>query len=418
MKRFALIGAVLIVFVLAGLIIADSRSINFEASQGYVPGSINGQNGWAGTLGGPIFTPPIDQEVVANTYGYTRFGGQSWRMSNAYTDGAFGDWPFSPSLANEAGETMAQKLGFSGGTRQSHFEVQWDFASTVPRSEQPGLQISTSPDRGDGARMSFIRMKDTPTGLSIEFYDYQDRFPFGSLSNPAAGCGLQDDFVLTTVASGLNRSRPHTIKLTMDFLDGPRNDVVKVYVDGTFRHAGGSWEDYFRWCTESGGGIPFDASADQSRTVDSMIFQARTSGGTAPGTLGNGFLIDNLTYFSSNGRCRNGDGDGDFDDDRDGHRHHAHFHHDSCEDGRGDVEDDDRDSGRHFASSSVNSATFTSNANSQTLTMIGTGLHDGLPVGFTMVAVDNGLTPGVFSLILTDGYSTTGSLPSGSIVIR
>jgi hypothetical protein len=118
------------------------------------------------------------------------------------------------------------------------------------------------------------------------------------------------------------------------------------------------------------------------------------------------------------GICHQGDGDGDFDDDRDGHRHHAHFHHDSCEDGRGDVENDDRDSGSHFQSSSVNSATFTSNANSQTLTMIGTGLHDGLPVGFTMAAVDNGVAPGIFTLILTDGYSTTGSLPSGSIVIR
>jgi len=204
MKRFASIGAVLIVFVLAGLIIADSRSINFEFPT-YHTGTIDGQNGWAGTLGGPI-NPAIDQAIVANTFGYTRFGGQSWRMSNAYTDGAFGDWPFSPSLANEAGETMAQNGSlFSGGSRQSHFEVQWDFASTVPGSEQPGLQISTSPDRGDGARMSFIRTRDTPTGLSVEFVDYQDRFPFGSLSNPAAGCGLQDDFVLTTVASGLDR---------------------------------------------------------------------------------------------------------------------------------------------------------------------------------------------------------------------
>jgi hypothetical protein len=51
--------------------------------------------------------------------------------------------------------------------------------------------------------------------------------------------------------------------------------------------------------------------------------------------------------------------------------------------------------------------------------MIGTGLHNGLPVGFTMIAVDNGdLAPGVFTLILTDGYSTTGSLTSGTIVIR
>src|SRR5437879_2862431 len=387
---------------------ADSLAIHFETSEGYSPGSIDGQNGWAGTLGGPI-NPAIDQAIVTNTYGYSSFGGQSWRMSNAYTDGAFGDWPFSPSLTNEAGETTAQNLGFSGGIRQNHFEVRWDFASTVPNAEQPGLQISTSPDRGDGARMSFIRMKDLPAGLSVEFAEYLDHPPFGTPLNPTAGCGAEDEFLITTVASGLSRNRPHTVKFTMDFVDGPRNDVVKVYVDGTLRHTGTSWEDFFRWCELTG----------ESRTVDSMIFQARTSGGTAPFTRGNGFLIDNLTYFSSQGRCRGGDGDGDFEDDKGGRRHHGKFHHDSCENDRGRVEEDDRDSGKHFESTSTESAAFTSNENSQTLTMIGTGLHDGLPVGFTMVAVDNGsLVPGVFSLILTDGYSVTGSLVNGSIVIQ
>jgi len=407
MKRSALIGAVLAVFVLPALMSADSLTITFEAPT-YHLGSIDGQNGWAGTAGGPI-NILIDQEVVANTYGYTSFGGQSWRMSNAYTDGAFGDWPFSPSLTNEAGETTAQNLGFSGGIRQNHFEVRWDFASTVRNAEQPGLQISTSPDRGDGARMSFIRMKDLPAGLSVEFAEYLDHPPFGTPLNPAAGCGPEDEFLITTVASGLSRNRPHTVKLTMDFVDGPRNDVVKVYVDGTLRHTGTSWEDFFRWCELTG----------ESRTVDSMIFQARTSGGTAPFTRGNGFLIDNLTYFSSQGRCRGGDGDGDFEDDKGGRRHHGKFHHDSCENDRGRVEEDDRDSGKHFESTSTDSATFTSNENSQTLTMIGTGLHDGLPVAFTMVAVDNGnLAPGVFTLILTDGYSVTGSLVNGRIVIE
>jgi len=304
MKRFALIGAVLAIFALAGLISADSLGINFEASQGYSPGSIQGQNGWGGQNppGVPI-NPAIDQAVVTNTYGYPSFGGQSWRMSNAYTDGAFGHWPFSPSLANEAGETQALNgngvFVFSGGVRQKHFQVQWDFASTVPTAEQPGLQVSTAPDRGDGARMSYIRMQDKPDGLSVYFIDYEDNAPYGSLANPVVGCGPEDDFVEYIVASGLSRSVPHTVKLTIDFVDGPRNDVVKVYVDGKLRHIGTTWEDYYRWCTESGGGIPNDAAADQSRTVDSMIFQARTGSGMAPSTRGYGFLIDNLSLLSS-----------------------------------------------------------------------------------------------------------------------
>ena len=51
--------------------------------------------------------------------------------------------------------------------------------------------------------------------------------------------------------------------------------------------------------------------------------------------------------------------------------------------------------------------------------MIGTGLYDGVPVGFTMIAVDHGnLAPGVFMLVLSDGYSVAGSLLNGSLVLR
>jgi hypothetical protein len=395
---------------------ADSRTITFE-NPPYTPGSIYPQDGWAGTAGGPI--AGADQAIVPNTYGYPTFGAQSWRFSNAYADGSFGNWPFSPSLVNEAGESMAQSSPLSGGIRQRHFEVQWDFATTVKGMEQPGLQMSTAPDRGDGARMSFIKMKDLPGGLSVDFADYQDRAPYGSPGSPltaAAGCGPEDDFITTTVASGLSRYRPHTIRLTMDFKDGPRNDVVKVFVDGVLRHTGTSWEDYYRWCGESGGGT--GTATDQSRTVDSMIFQARIGSGIAPATLGKGFLIDNLSYASSPGECRRGDGDGDFED-KDGHKHHSSFHHNDCDNRGGDVSDDDRDSGKHFQSTSTNSATYTSSADSTTLTMIGMGLDDGIPVGFTMVAVDyGGLAPAIYSLTLTSGRTFTGTLVSGILQLQ
>src|SRR5882762_2866809 len=287
--------------------------------------------------------------------------------------------PFSPSLANEAGESMAKNgyglVTFSGGTRQNHFEAQWAFTSADPNGGGTDCSLtsgtcsylSMAPDRGDGARMSYIRLEDDYSGLRVFFDDYQDKYPYGSYGSPttaAMGCGAEDDFVETMVASGLDRSKAHIVKLTMDFVDGPRNDVVKVYVDGTLRHTGTSWEDYFRWCTESGGGTGTTAS-DQSRTVDSMIFRVGgAEGETHLLNRGKGFLIDNLSLLSSMTGCRSGDGDGDFND-KDGHGHHAHFHRDSCEDSRGDVEEDDRDSGKHFGSTGVSSATFTSDANSQ-----------------------------------------------------
>jgi uncharacterized repeat protein (TIGR01451 family) len=285
MKRFVFLVTGALVLSLTSLVsmtsaLAASRAITFEPPT-YSTGSSDGQDGWAGSGGAPIL-PAYDQAVVGTSV--TDFDTQAFRMSNAVTSGEFGGWPYSPSLTDEAGETSAVSDGFSGGTRQPHFEASFDFASTVPTAQQPGLQVSISPDRGDGARMSWLRLRDTSTGLAVQFQDYQSGLN-------ETGCANGDNFVLTTVAANLDRTVPHSIRLTMDFLDGSANDVVKVYVDGTLVHTGTSWEDYFRECELS-----------PTRTVDSLIFQARTQTGETPtmwaANAGNGFLFDNLSYSS------------------------------------------------------------------------------------------------------------------------
>lgn len=415
-----------------GLVSADSRFIDFES---YTQTSIQGQQGWGGqTPPGIPINAAIDQTVVMNGSGApASFGNQSWRISNAFTEGSFGDMPFSPSLTNEAGETNAQNgngvLTFSGGDRQNHFDLQWDFASADPGAgtdcSTTGLTcsyLSMAPDRGDGARMSYIRLEDDTTGLRVFFDDYQDVAPYGSLKDPAAGCSGQDGFVETMVASGLSRTEAHTVKLSMDFVDGPRNDVVKVYVDGELRHTGTSWEDYFRWCTESGGGVPGGTAQDQSRTVDSMIFTVRGGDGeTHHNNRGKGFLIDNLAYASSTAdECpnRHADGDGDVES-ASGGRSHGHFHKDGCgKSGNDSVQHDDSQQGHSFQSTSVDAATYSTAADGRTVTMTGTGLDNGLPVAFTLVAVDHdGLIPATYSLVLSDGYTFIGGLVSGGVSV-
>ena len=37
----------------------------------------------------------------------------------------------------------------------------------------------------------------------------------------------------------------------MDFVDGPSNDVVRVYIDGVLVHTGTSWENYYRYDPEA-----------------------------------------------------------------------------------------------------------------------------------------------------------------------
>ena len=260
----AAFASTIVALVGAGVAQADTATFTFE-NPPYTTGTIGGQDGWSSS-------GAYDHEVAANAYGIASFEAQSLRLSNAVTSGSFGDQTFSRSLLDEADETAAEGGGMSGGTRQTSFEAEWSFASTVPGAEQPGLSVVASPDRGDGARMSWVQMTDTPTGLEVNFFDYQ------------AAVG---DFVFSPVATGLSRSVTHTVKLTMFFVDGPANDIVKVCVDGTSCHTGTSWEDYFR-----------DVEFNPTRTVDSLLF--RTGGAAAPTTLGNGFVVDNLTIGSSN----------------------------------------------------------------------------------------------------------------------
>jgi uncharacterized repeat protein (TIGR01451 family) len=277
----ALIGGVML--LPAALTLAEAKPIiTFEPGQGYIPGSIDGQQGWGGS-GTPV-DPLIDQAVVLNTAypaaATGTFATQSFRMSNAHTSGSFGDQVFSPSLTDEAGELSAVSDGFADGARQTRFEATWDFTSATG-APQPGLSTVVSPDRGDGARMSWIQMTDTGgTGLEVNFQDYQR-----GVVEPVGTCVTGDNFVVTNVATGLSRTSAHEIKLQMDFIDGPANDIVRVWVDGALVHTGTSWEDYFREC-----------EGNPTRPVDSVLF--RVGGTAAPGTIGNGFLFDNLTLFS------------------------------------------------------------------------------------------------------------------------
>jgi hypothetical protein len=319
---------------------------------------------------------------------------------------------------------MAMNGGMSGGSRQNHFEVQYSFTSADPTSlVENDSFVSTSPDRGDGARMSYIRLEDHVYGIELHFSDYQDNATRGQYGTPltaADGCGNEDEFTDVLVAT-VSRNRAHSVKLVIDFIDGPHNDIVKVYVDGTLRHVGTTWEDYFRWCTESGGGTGTTA-ADQSRTVDSMIFRVGGSG-LRPANMGKGFFIDNLFYSSSRSDhdCddHHGHGDGDMEDGHGGHGH-SHFHKDGCDKHDDDkVEHDDDEHGHHFSSTSVDSADYNTAADGRTMTLTGTGLDNGLPVGFTLIAVDHdGAIPAAYSIILTNGYAFVGNFVAGTVSIE
>lgn len=249
----------------------------------FATGSVDAQNGWESTGG-------YDQAIVHNVYEYAELGCKSLRISNSVTSGNFGNQTFSYSTANEAGETESTNGGKSGGTRVNHYEAVFSFA-TASDSYQPDMFLSVSPDRGDGSRMSYLSLTDTPAGVVVTFYDVQ-------------GTGSPANFVPTTLAT-LNHGEVYNLKFVIDFVDGPSNDIVKIYIDGALVHTGTTWENYYRYDTE--------ANAEQTpRTVDSLIFRA--SGAPQASNDGAGYLFDNV-MISTTAPSQGGTGGGNSGND-------------------------------------------------------------------------------------------------------
>jgi hypothetical protein len=280
----AMIAAVF-TFVSAPVASADTIGpITFETSQDYVVGDINGQP-FLGSLpnGKWSKTGPYDVEVVpvasfAAAAGYG-FNAQALRISDAVTSGSFGDQTFTPGLADEAGEKNADNAGLSGGLRQPKFEMSF-LIGTTKAIEQPGLHMSVSPDRGDGARMSYLRFEDQLDGVHVFFVDVTDpaRVPDG------------DTFNESDIAT-IDRAQSHLIRLTIAFKNGPAQDVVKVFIDGDRKVTGTTWEDYYRYDSEQA------PQGNKVPTVDKVLF--RESGDAHTDNVGQGFLLDHVSLKSS-----------------------------------------------------------------------------------------------------------------------
>lgn len=118
--------------------------------------------------------------------------------------------------------------------------------------------------------------------------------------------------------------------------------------------------------------------------------------------------------------CQEDDANGDFHGQGDfasqnGHKGNFNLNDDrNC--GRA-VSSTDIGDGTDFQSTAISTVSFNTLANTVTITGIGT--HAGVPVTFTFIALETGpTTPGAVSFALSDGYSNTGTLTSGTIILH
>jgi hypothetical protein len=220
-----------------------------------------------------------DEAIVAGG------GNQAWRVSQASGTGGYSADPWSPSVAavGEAGSFLWNDRGSdhtlplspplpNGAPAWDKFIASFDFWSAT-RAVQPGLFLSVSPGpRQSSFRESYIGLDGDGTGgIDVIFYE-----------TDAAG-----GFTLHTVATGLDASADHNIRMEIVFRDGLNgdgsgNDEVSIYVDSLLALSGvTTWETYYRLATP----------VTPEVAVDSLFFNVA---GGAPGTSGAGFVFDNV----------------------------------------------------------------------------------------------------------------------------
>jgi hypothetical protein len=114
--------------------------------------------------------------------------------------------------------------------------------------------------------------------------------------------------------------------------------------------------------------------------------------------------------------CRQADGDGAISG-KNGGNAQFHFHHDDCNKQPDSESFSDAGAGVNFQSTRVTAVAYDDVAH--TITLVGLGTSNGLPVVYTIVATDSTLVPpGTFSIVIGNGYSLTGNLLSGGIQIQ
>jgi hypothetical protein len=131
-----------------------------------------------------------------------------------------------------------------------------------------------------------------------------------------------------------------------------------------------------------------------------------------------------VLYAATHGRsawmlklaCQSADGHGDMPGRKGGVASFSE-HENDCDESGDSANFNDPGSGTNFQSTKVDSVAYDGVAHS--VTMTGLGTNNGLPVAFTIVAVDSTLVPpGMFSITLSNGYTDSGVLLTGSITLH
>jgi hypothetical protein len=181
----------------------------------FVPGSIQGQDGWSGGSG--AIASQVDQAVV-QTGSDAHFGAGAWHVSNDTTygnwNGDFQGWVFSPGLSVAAG----QPSSLAGADR---FSATYYFRSANTVADGSNIEVDLGDTTGNDrlTYMTITNRADADGGLQLRMWEPNSADP-------------TIDFPIQVVATNIDRGVWHRIDIQATFVDGQANDTFQVSLDG------------------------------------------------------------------------------------------------------------------------------------------------------------------------------------------
>lgn len=206
---------------------------NTFVSDNYVIGRSSGQNGWQNNINEAF------DEAIENIGNQACRGSGVWRLSNLHQSGGFTNQPLSPALTKSAGESNLRSVG---GGDSMFFEFFFKSKAVTGDWTIVSTSFASSPTIDRMTDIIFVNAIDDNGGLYLMIRD---------------GASLATHQII----GQLDRTKWHHLKVVLETPDGPGNDIIKVYVNGTLAGTYTSWEDWF------------DGNSQPSLAVSRVIFR-------------------------------------------------------------------------------------------------------------------------------------------------
>lgn len=147
-----------------------------------------------------------------------------WKLANTQSTPSYSSQPLSPTLQHGAGESSTRE----GTNKADSFGVSFALSSVSTTGDNSTLIVSIADI--DGYHDTILKFENLAgnSGLKLTAID---------------GERLQSLHVLTP---NLSLASWHIIKILVAHIDGPKNDQVQIYVDGSLKLTHGTTESWLR----------------------------------------------------------------------------------------------------------------------------------------------------------------------------